>query len=115
MAPWCTPESQSELLEAIGALDHPRAEALCEELIAHVLADAEPYPLNQARRILGALRAERQFTLLQRVADAFMQAGQADPVIRRQHAQALLDQGSLSAAEAMLRHQRRRAARAGQA
>ena len=102
MAPWSITESQSQLLESISALDHPRAEALCEELIAYVRADAEPYPLNQARRILGALRAERQFTLLQRVADAFMQAGQADPVIRRQHAQALLDQGSLSAAEAML-------------
>lgn len=99
---WDPARSQTELLDATATLNRPRVAELCDELIAHVQSEAEPYPLRPARLILGALRDRRHFVLLQRVADAFMQAGRDDPVIRRQYAQALLDQGNLSAAVAML-------------
>ena len=99
---WDPATSQKQLLDAIDALDRPRVAALCDELIAYVQGEAEPYRLQPARRILGALRDQRHFVLLQRVADAFIQADRDDPVIRRQYAQALLDQGNLSAAVAVL-------------
>jgi len=99
---WDPATSQKQLFDAIAALDRPRVVALCDELIAYVRGEAEPYRLQPARRILAALRDQRHFVLLQRVADAFIQAGRDDPVIRRQYAQALLDQGNLSAAVAVL-------------
>jgi Trypsin-like peptidase domain/MAP3K TRAFs-binding domain len=71
-------------------------------LIAYVQSQEEPYPLRPATRILSALRGMRHFVRLQLVADAFIQAGRDDPVIRRQYAQALLDQGNVSAAVAVL-------------
>jgi tetratricopeptide (TPR) repeat protein len=99
---WDPATSEAELLGAIDALDRPRVAELCHELIAHVQSDEEPYPLKRAARILRKLRDQRQFVLLQLLADAFIQAGRDDPGIRRQYAQALLDQGNLSAAVAVL-------------
>jgi tetratricopeptide (TPR) repeat protein len=99
---WDPASSQKELLHAIAALDRSRVAELCDELIAYVQSQAEPFALHPARRILSALRDHRHFVLLQRVADAFIQADRGDPVIRRQYAQALLDQGNLSAAVAVL-------------
>jgi hypothetical protein len=99
---WDPERSETELLDAIVALDRPRVDALAHELIAYVQGQEEPYALKPAKRILRALRDQRHFVLLQLVADAFMQAGRDDPVIRRQYAQALLDQGNLSAAVAVL-------------
>jgi hypothetical protein len=45
-----------------------------------------------------ALRMKRYFDLMERVARAAIDAGLTTPLIRRQHAQALIDQGYLSAA-----------------
>ena len=95
---WDPAQSEKDLLEAIVAIDAARVRELAHELIAYVHAQEQPYPLKPASRILGALRGQRHFVLLQLVADAFIQAGRDDPVIRRQYAQALLDQGNLSAA-----------------
>lgn len=99
---WDPDQSERQLLEAIEALDRPRVAELAHELIAYVQSEEKPYPLKRAARILSRLRGKRQFVLLQLVADAFIQAGRDDPGIRRQYAQALLDQGNLSAAVAVL-------------
>lgn len=99
---WDPQHSKTELLDAIAALDGPRVDELARELIAYVQAQEEPYALDCATQILGALRGQRHFVLLQLVADAFIQSGRDDPVIHRQYAQALLDQGNLSAAVAVL-------------
>ncbi len=95
---WDPARSEKELLDAIDALDRVRVGELARELIEYVHAQEHPYPLKSATRILGALRGQRHFVLLQLIADAFIQSGRDDPVIRRQYAQALLDQGNLSAA-----------------
>jgi hypothetical protein len=50
----------------------------------------------------GPLATQHHFVVLQQVADAFIQSGSLDPTIRRQYAQALLDQGILKAAIAVL-------------
>jgi len=100
---WDISESPRQLREAVGAFDRPRAAELCAELIRHLRGDDTPYSELSARDILGQLRRKRYFALLQQVADALIQAGANWPVIRRQYAQALLDQGMLTAAVAILK------------
>jgi tetratricopeptide (TPR) repeat protein len=92
------PEITSKLAEAIDAFDNTEAANICEELIARLRRSDEPYPEMQAKRSLGQLRKKRMFALMQRLADAFIQNGQAAPQIRRQYAQSMLDQGSVTAA-----------------
>ena len=100
--PWDVDRSEGGLLVAIEALDRPRVAELVQELIEHVQATGELYPLKAAERMLRALRGQREFVLLQRVADALIQSGRDEPGIRRQYAQALLDQGNLTAGVAVL-------------
>lgn len=95
---WDRAVSPRELRTALDALDRPRATALCAELIAHLRSEENLYPLLPARTILADLRRKRHFVSLQQVAEAFIQAGLTDPTIRRQYAQALLDQGIVAAA-----------------
>jgi Trypsin-like peptidase domain len=99
---WDPAKSPVELRAAITALDHPRVGELCGQLVAYVHDDETPYSPQGARTILGELRRKRHFPLMQQVADAFIQAGQDHPTIRRQYAQALLDQGNLVAPVAVL-------------
>jgi hypothetical protein len=99
---WDPLQSERELREAVDALDRPRVADLCAQLIAHLRAHDAPYELTSARTILRLLRGGRHFPLLQQVADAFIQSGLDDPAIRVAHAQALLDQGNLVAAVAVL-------------
>jgi Trypsin-like peptidase domain/MAP3K TRAFs-binding domain len=99
---WDPLQSERELREAVDALDQPRAADLCEQLIAHLRAHDAAYELSSARTIIRLLREQRHFLLLQRVADAFIQSGLDDPAIRIGHAQALVDQDNLIAAEAVL-------------
>jgi hypothetical protein len=99
---WDRDKSPAELRAAIDALDHPGVGELCAELIAHVTDHETPYLPAAAKEILGNLRRKRHFLLMQQVADAFIQSGLDDPTIVRQYAQALLDQGNLVAAEAVL-------------
>jgi tetratricopeptide (TPR) repeat protein len=51
-----------------------------------------------ATRVLATLRGQRQFDLLHRCAEAFLQEGLRTPSVRKLYAQALLDQGRLAAA-----------------
>lgn len=99
---WDPLQSERELREAVDALDRPRVADLCAQLIAHLRAHDDPYELASARTILRLLRGRRHFLLLQQVADALIQSGLDDPAIRIGHAQALLDQGNLVAAVAVL-------------
>ena len=99
---WDTLQSERELRVAVEDLDRPRVADLCSQLIAHARSRDAPYELTSARTILRLLRGGRHFLHLQQVADAFIQSGLDDPAIRIGHAQALLDQGNLVAAVAML-------------
>lgn len=99
---WDPETSPRELKAAVEALDRPRVAALCATLMEHLRAEESPYPTVGARTLLHTLRRKRHFLLLQQVADAFIQSGSTDPTIQRQYAQALLDQGILEAAVAVL-------------
>jgi hypothetical protein len=86
------------LKQAVETFDRRSAEDLCQELVESLNHVSEPFPEKQAKTILGLLRRKRHFDLMQQAADAFIQSGQDALQIRRQYAQALLDQGNITAA-----------------
>jgi hypothetical protein len=99
---WIPAVSAGHLNEAVAAFDRPRVAQLCEDLIVYLRTTNEGYPEPEARDILDALRRKRYFGLMTRVADALVEAGADHPVVRRQYAQALLDQHHLMAAHSIL-------------
>jgi len=96
------PGLESVLTSQLQSYDWEGAEETCQQLLARVRQEAVPPKESAARKILGLLRSARQFELMSRVADAFLQAGQTAPQIRRQYAQSLIDRGDLSAARSVL-------------
>lgn len=97
-----TPELVQRLREAAEALDRPRVDVLCTELIAGISRSDGGFPLDAARQVLRILRGRRYFTELVRVAEALRQSGQRAPVVSRQYAQALIDLGQLTPAVFLL-------------
>ena len=97
-----TAEIQNRLDAALNAYQWHAADQACEDLIRCVRREPSPIPVVAARQLLGALRKKRQFRLAARVAEAFLRSGQTSPFVRRQYAQALIDQGMLLAAESQL-------------
>jgi Trypsin-like peptidase domain/MAP3K TRAFs-binding domain len=99
---WAPGASASRLKEAVDAFDRPLVVELCEELVVYLRSTDDGYPEPEARNILSTLRRKRYFRLMTRVADAFVEASADHPVVRRQYAQALLDQNQVMAAHSVL-------------
>lgn len=59
-------------------------------------------PIREARRLLEALRNGRYFVALSRAADAMLDGGVNHPYVRRQYAQALIEQGQFKLAVTLL-------------
>jgi energy-coupling factor transporter ATP-binding protein EcfA2 len=76
---------------SVTSLDQVTTSWYCEELRKHLLQRPSQFPEKEAKRLLQLLRNKRYFELMRQVANAFLQAGQRSPQIRRQYAQALLD------------------------
>ena len=93
----------AELGDAVPQLDRPRVAALCRALVSHLHQTDAPLPRDEAAQVLALLRTQRFFPQMQAVADALLQTGQDAPAVRCQYAQALIEQGVLSAAAAVLR------------
>lgn len=91
-----------ELKKAVEAYDEPTAAKLCDELIDRARRDDQPFPFPEAKLALDVLRGQRMFGLMERLANTFILTGQTHPRIRRQYAQALLDQGRLASAVSVL-------------
>ncbi|MDQ3242909.1 MAG: trypsin-like peptidase domain-containing protein [Gemmatimonadota bacterium] len=96
-------KSIGDLEEAVRLLDRPVVANLSMRLAALLYRQDDPLPLADAKRILNQLRRKRYFAQMQIVADALLQTGQTAPVVHRQYAQSLIDQGQLTAADAVLR------------
>jgi hypothetical protein len=101
--PWQNPKHLTDAL-ATAAREHDQEAAAehCERVIERTRRDDQPFPFDQAKLALELLRAQRMFALMERLSDAFLQGGQRHPRIRRQYAQALLDQGRISSAFSVL-------------
>ena len=92
-APFDEAAFQSELKDAVDLFDQLRATALCKEIV-----QTSTYSEKFGAWVLGTLRRKRYFSLMENVAPCFVQSSQ----IRRQLAQALIDQGKFDAALATL-------------
>jgi uncharacterized protein with NAD-binding domain and iron-sulfur cluster len=98
-----TPEADlARFKDAVDAFDRPAVEALSAGLVRRLAGEGPAVTEDLAIGVLATLRRKRHFDLMQRVADAAIQAGIDAPKIRRQYAQALIDQGSLTAPLAVL-------------
>jgi Trypsin-like peptidase domain/Tetratricopeptide Repeats-Sensor len=95
-------EIQKRLDSALAEYQWRAVSAACSDLIDRIETERVPYPEPAARQVLAALRRKRQFPNAARVAEAFIRFGQNAPRIRRQYAQALIDQGILLASEPVL-------------
>jgi hypothetical protein len=95
-------EIQNELDAALNNYQWNSAAGVCDHLIHRIYEEPSPYPEFAARNVLDGLRKKRRFTLAARVAEALIRSGQNAPRVRRQYAQALIDQDILLAAEPVL-------------
>ena len=93
---------QHQLDTALNAYQWSAAAAVGDELIRRVYQEREPFPEAPALAVLASLRKKRQLPLAARVAEAFVRTGQIAPRVRRQYAQALIEQGILFGAETVL-------------
>lgn len=91
------------ILDAAAGYERDLAGQQTRALIQEIRS-GEQIDLEVAASALEALRAKRWFDLLQPLAETLMQAGLGDRTIRKLYAQALLDQGTISAAIAFLEH-----------
>ncbi|HVH26187.1 MAG TPA: serine protease [Vicinamibacterales bacterium] len=91
-----------QLDAALRGFEWARAETLCDELVRAIRRSPIRLPPDVGR-CLSLLRRKRRFGCIARVAEAAIHIGEASVDIRRQYAQALIDQGLLVAAEHVLR------------
>lgn len=93
---WNPAEFRKKLAKSLESFDWEGSDALCRELIAHLSerSKADPYPAEEARRILQMLRKKRRFASMQNVAEALIENVDDALQIRRQYAQSLIDAGN---------------------
>jgi Trypsin-like peptidase domain/MAP3K TRAFs-binding domain len=93
---------ESELKSALDTFNWPEAEAICQRIIGRIMTEPDLIPEATAKRLLQNLRRKRRLNLMTSLADAMVQSGLRSPQVRRQYAQALIDQGALGAGEILL-------------
>jgi V8-like Glu-specific endopeptidase len=93
---------ETRLKLALNSFDWPEVDKICPEIIERVKSDPELLPQDTAKTFLRDLRGQRRFKWMTELAEAFLQSGLRTPQIRRQYAQALIDQGLLAAPEMIL-------------
>jgi hypothetical protein len=80
-----------ELRVAAETFDWPAVTAVTDGYVEHLWRSASTPALSEVREILQMLRAHLRYDELRRVADAALGAGLEDAAVRRQYAQALVD------------------------
>ena len=97
------PADVQKFVKALATLDRQEVLDGCEaQLLPYLRQRSTPYPLAEADDLLQKLNQRRFFDLMETVASVLVENGQDDPLIQRRHAQALLAQGKLTAAKAVL-------------
>ena len=92
----------NQLADALEAFDWDEADRRCRAAVGWLAGPVDPAADPIVRRMLRDLRRKRRFEWLERLAGACLIAGLRSPQIRRQYAQALLDQQRFAAAEHVL-------------
>ncbi len=91
-----------QLRDALAAADHERVDVVVGELAAKTATAKVDTAEATAIEALGLLRRHRQFGAMLKVAEATFKAGAQSPTLVRQYGQALIEEGLLEAALAML-------------
>ncbi len=91
------------LEDALRSFDWSTADDLAAILSERLAADPSGWPDAPARRALQLLRRKRRFRAMVPLAEALLRAGLGGHQVRRQYAQALIDQGTYHGAELVLR------------
>ena len=98
------------LRQHLDKFEFPEAARVTERTIAAIDQGDAEFSQDQRKTILGALRGARQFDLLAALAQALMRNGHDDPgsplfdpLVRRQYAQSLIENGQINAAIDTLR------------
>jgi subtilisin family serine protease/tetratricopeptide (TPR) repeat protein len=80
------------LKNAVSVHDHNRAETLVTNFTRYIEQRPYPYQPEHANRDLKVLRDYREFKLMTRYGEAVLASGTHDEKVRRQYAQALIEQ-----------------------
>lgn len=99
---WTGAESLERLQRALDRFDRVECAQIAEDLVCALRDAPAKVPVAETQSALKKLRRKRHFDLMERVADAAIQTGAADVVVRRLYVQSLLDQGRLTAAIGVL-------------
>jgi hypothetical protein len=91
-----------QIATAVEQFDWLREQALAARLVAEIQHRGTPVPAGEASAILYPLRRARTFPTVARVSEALIQQGDPAGIVIRSYAQALIEQGRLAAAEALL-------------
>jgi len=92
-----------DLSGALDKYDWKAAEAIvCDRLIPRIKSEPEPLDDEWSKDIMHRLRQKRRFALMTQIAEALFQSGARTPQVRRQYAQALIDQNVFAAGEMVL-------------
>jgi S1-C subfamily serine protease len=93
---------KTDLDAALDRFDKEAATALCDQLIQALYDPGSQIPPRSLEYIVQALRNKRMFQLMQKLGDCLIQLGLGTYRIRRQYAQALIDQGIYAGALCIL-------------
>jgi trypsin-like peptidase/tetratricopeptide repeat protein len=93
---------ESKLNQALQSFNWPEAADISQTIIQRTKSEPDLIPEQSAKVLMYALRRKRRFSLMTQLGDAMIQSGLRTQQVRRQYAQALIDQGTLTAAEMVL-------------
>jgi hypothetical protein len=96
-------DTVSGLVGSLSSFDYDSVSQTIAHLIDSIRNEPTPFPPRSAVRVLRALRRKRQYTAIVLFSEAIVQSGGRAPEIVRYYAQALIDQGMLTAAEFLLK------------
>lgn len=99
---WNDRKSPTQLAEAVQTFDHRSAHQICHAFVQRLWAEEEACQKTVASKVLETLRRKRLFDLTTLVSEALLQTGSRSWVVYRQYVQALIELGSLIAAERTL-------------
>ncbi len=93
---------ESQLKRALDSFDWQGAAEICNGIVERIKKSSEQIPEKTARLLLARLRRKRRFTLMRQLGEAIIASGVTTAQVRRQYAQALIDDGFLDDAERVL-------------
>lgn len=100
---WNDPELERKFGEALNKFKWGEVSELCDQTVARIKAESSLIDEKLGRQLLYLLRRKRQFALMVQLAEAMVRSGLDTFPVRRQYAQALIDQGVLTPAEMLLK------------